>query len=224
MRVVVLGATGMLGQGVVRECLRDAGVETVVTIGRRGSGLRDGKLREIVRADLFTLEEEGVALAGFDLCLYCLGETSLGKTEAEYRRLTVDLTVAVATALLRYNPELRMGFISGAGSDGTGTSQTMWARVKGEAENAMLTMPFAASYVFRPAFVQPIGEIAIRTGWMRVAYAMLTPLAPVIRRLAPGSFSTTEELGRAMIAVGRYGFRKRVLESGDFQEAAGGCG
>lgn len=192
----------------------------MLTIGRRATGLHDVKLREIVREDLFSLEEKGVALAGFDLCLYCLGETSAGKTEAEYRLLTVELMVTVTEALLRYDPELRLGFISVAESDSTGTSPTMWARVKGEAENAILAMPFAAAYVFRPAFVQPIGNIQIRTAWMRAVYAVLSPLSPLIRRFVAGANSTTEEQGRAMLSVGRYGFRKRIPESANFQEAA----
>jgi uncharacterized protein YbjT (DUF2867 family) len=215
MRVVLFGATGMLGHGVLRECLRDESVEAVLAIGRGQSALTHAKLRQIVERDLFRLEELGTALDGYDVCLYCLGMTSVGMLEADYRRLTVELTVSIAATLFKHNAGMNFLFISGTGTDSSGTSATMWARVKGEAENALLGMGFAAAYMFRPAFVQPMDGCLARTGWMRV----LAPLVPVLRMVSAGYFSTTEELGRAMLRVASHGYSKRILDSSDFRAA-----
>ena len=224
MRVVLFGASGMLGQGALRECLRTPDVEAVLSMGRRKTGALDPKLEEIVLADLFSLGSVSGQLAGYDVCLYCLGETSVWKTEAAYRRSTVELTISIATVLLRANPGMKMLFISGTGTDSTGTSRQMWARVKGEAENALLGLDFAGAYMFRPAFVQPLNGIQARTVWLRQLYRVLVPLLPLLRGIAPGKVSTTEELGRAMLNVARYGFPKQILENADFRVAAASAG
>jgi hypothetical protein len=209
----------MLGQGVLRECLADDDVTAVLSIGRSGASLQHAKLTEIVRTNLFTLEELGGKLDEYDVCLYCLGLSSFRVSEKDYRRLTLDLTVSIAETLLRHNPGMQLLFISGTGTDSTGTSSQMWARVKGEAENALLRMPFSAAYMFRPSFIRPLHGSLPRTPWMRTLYAVADPLFPLIKLLAPRHVSTTEELGRAMLHVAKHGFGRRILENWDFKKA-----
>jgi uncharacterized protein YbjT (DUF2867 family) len=219
MRVILFGATGMLGQGVLRECLLDKDVESVLSVGRSETGLQHPKLLEIVQRDLFALEAIGSKLDGYGICLYCLGVSSFRMPEKDYRRLTLDLTVAIAETLLRHNPGLRFLFISGTGTDSAGSSSQMWARVKGEAENALFRMPFGAVYMFRPGFIRPLHGNLPRAAWMRAFYTLATPLFPVLRALLPKHVSTTEELGRAMLHVAKHGYGRPVLENWDFRKA-----
>jgi uncharacterized protein YbjT (DUF2867 family) len=156
MDVVLFGATGMVGQGVLRECLLDRDVQRVLSIGRQVTGRTDPKLREIVRADLFRFDDIESDLAGYDACFFCLGVASAGKSEEEYWRITHDIAVAAATTLVKVNPGMTFVFVSGAGTDSSEKGRTMWARVKGSTENALLRMPFKAAYMFRPAFIQPM--------------------------------------------------------------------
>lgn len=220
MRVIIFGATGMLGQGVLRECLADSDVETVLSIGRTRASLQQTKLVDVVQKDLFGLEELGTKLDGYEVCLYCLGASSFRMQEKEYRRLTVDLTVSIAETLLRHNPGMRFLFISGTGTDSTGTSAQMWARVKGEAENALLRMPFGAAYMFRPSFVRPLHGSLPRAAWLRILYQISSPFFSILKLLFPKHVSTTEELGRAMIHVAKRGFGQPILENWDFRKAA----
>jgi len=215
MNVLLFGATGMVGQGVLRECLLDPAVTRVTTVGRRATGEHHEKLREVVVpevADLSAVESE---LVGFDACLFCLGVSSAGMSEAEYTRLTHDLTVAVARTLLRLNPGMTFVFVSGAGADGSERGRVMWARVKGKAENAVLGMGFAGAYVVRPAAIIPMHGITSRTRWVRMAIKVLRPVFPALKALLPNQVTTTEQLGRAMLKVAREGYAKPVLESRD---------
>jgi uncharacterized protein YbjT (DUF2867 family) len=215
MKVILFGATGMIGQGVLRECLLDPGVDRVLSIGRRGSGVTDAKLREIVQpglADLSAVERE---LSGYDACFFCLGTSSAGMSEADYRRVTYDVTVAAARAIVRQSPELTFVYVSGTGTDSTENGRTMWARVKGATENALFAMPFKASYMFRPGYIQPMHGIKASGRGTRFMYAVLGPLYPIWKALAPRSVTTTEEVGRAMLRVAREGAPKRLLENVD---------
>lgn len=155
MRVVVFGANGMVGGGVLRECLEDPDIESVLAVGRRACGLTHPKLRELIHADLFDLQSVSGELAGYDACFYCLGVSSAGMGEAEYRRVTYDLTVAVVEVLVEMNPAIKLCFVSGQGTDGSASGRTMWARVKGEAENYLFALPLEA-YMFRPGYIQPM--------------------------------------------------------------------
>jgi len=215
MRVLIFGATGMVGQGVLRECLLDPEVEAVLTIGRTPTGQKQEKLREIALANLLDFSSIERELSGCDACFFCLGVTSAGTPEAEYARITYDIPVAAAQTLVRMNPGMTFVYVSGAGADSTGQGRTMWARVKGKAENALLAMPFRSVYIFRPAFIQPLHGIRSRTKVYNALYAIFRPFVPILRRVAPDRFTTTEQLGRAMLAVAKRGASKHVLESSD---------
>ena len=206
MKVILFGATGMVGQGVLRECLLDAGVTEVLSVGRSPSGQKHDKLREFLRKDLFEVEQ----LEGYDACFFCLGVSSAGMSEADYTHLTYDLTLAWAQALARRNPALTFIYVSGKGTGG----KSMWAQVKGRTEKALLAL-FKSAYMFRLAGLRGVhGEVS-KARATRIAYSILSPLLPLARALAPGLVLTTEELGRAMIRAAREGAPKRVLESKD---------
>jgi uncharacterized protein YbjT (DUF2867 family) len=224
MNVILFGATGMVGQGVLRECLLDPGVERVLAIGRGPSGKSDPKLRDLVLKDLTDYASVAGELAGYDACFFCLGVTSAGMSEADYRKVTVDIAAAAARALVEKNPEMTFVYVSGAGSDSTGTSRTMWARVKGEGENAILSLPFRGKFVFRPAFIRPLHGITSRTALYRVLYVVLWPLYPVIAALFPSHVTTTERVGRAMLSVARKGHPKAILENDDIDAAGANAG
>jgi len=211
MKVILFGATGMVGQGVLRECLLDPDVEGVLAISRTPLPQQHEKLRVLVHADFTDYTAIESELWGYDACFYCLGVTSVGMTEEAYRRVTHDFTVAAAKAVLARNPGLTFVFVSGAGTDAS--SRTMWARVKGEAENAVLGMPFRAKYMFRPGVIQPLHGIKSRTRFLRFFYALLGPLFPVWKALFPASITTTEQVGRAMLAVAKRGSDRKVLDN-----------
>jgi len=205
----------MVGQGLLRECLLDPDLEAVLTIGRTPTGQKNPKLRELVHQNLLDYSDIEGELAGYDACFFCLGITSAGTPEAEYERITYSIPVATAQTLLRLNPGMTFIYVSGRGADSSEKSTTMWARIKGKAENALLAMPFQATYVFRPAFIQPLHGIRSRTKIYNLLYAVFRPLIPVLQAIAPASATTTEQLGQAMIAVAKHGAPQRVLESAD---------
>jgi nucleoside-diphosphate-sugar epimerase len=196
------------------ECLLDADVHSVLSIGRSATGQRHAKLRELVHNDLLDFSAIEREMSGFDACFFCLGVTSAGTTEDEYRRVTYDITMAAAQTLLKLNPDMTFIYVSGAGTDSTESGRTMWARVKGTTENALLRLPFKAAYMFRPGAIQPLHGITSKTRVYRVAYALTKPLLPLLLRF-PKFMTTTEQIGRAMLRIARQGYSKRVLESED---------
>ncbi len=220
MNVLVFGATGMIGQGVLRECLLDPGVKFVATIGRTATGQQNPKLREIVHKDLSnyaTIEEK---FSGFDACFFCLGVSASGMTEEAYTRVTYGITIAAAETLCRLNPKMTFIYVSGASTDSSEKGRMMWARVKGKTENALLRMPFAAAYMFRPGFIEPAhGEIS-RTKLYRTLYNLMKPLLPAIRRALPNQILTTEQIARAMLNLSRRPYPKHILEVPDIRAAA----
>ncbi|MBK9797873.1 MAG: epimerase [Holophagaceae bacterium] len=215
MKVLLFGATGMIGQGVLRECLLDPQVAQVLSVGRRPTGQTHPKLREILHGDLQDYSAIEGELSGLDACCFCLGVTSAGLSEEAYQRITLDATLAAATPLARLNPQMAFCYISGAGADSTERGRVMWARVKGRTENALLRLPFKAVYLFRPGAIRPLHGITSRTKLYRILYALLNPLFPLLKRIAPDSFTTTEQLGRAMLHAARDGAPKTVLETAD---------
>jgi uncharacterized protein YbjT (DUF2867 family) len=214
MKVIIFGATGMVGQGVLRECLLDTEVERVLVVGRSSIGVTHEKLKEIVHKDFFDFSSIEENLSGYDACFFCLGVSSAGMKEPEYTRVTYDVTMAAAEVLARKNPGMTFLYVSGAGTDSSERGRSMWARVKGRTENALLKMPLKA-YMFRPAYIQPMHGIKSKTKLYGAMYAVVAPIYPLLRRLAPKYVTTTEQLGRAMICVAKRGAAKRVLESDD---------
>ncbi|MFY9716695.1 MAG: epimerase [Thermoplasmata archaeon] len=220
MKVLLFGGSGMVGQGVLRECLLDPSVETVLSVARRPLGRTSPKLQEIVRPDLSDLTDIEDRLRGFDAAFFPLGTSSVGKSEAEYRRVTFDLTLSVASRLARLDPGMTFVYVSGAGTDSTERGRSMWARVKGATENALLRLPFQAAYMFRPGVIRPLHGIRSKTAGYRVAYLMLRPFLWVARQLSPGSMTTTEAVGRAMIRVATVGAPSPILSTREINRLA----
>lgn len=220
MRVLIFGTTGMVGQGVLRECLLDSDIEAVQTVGRSSTGTHHPKLREIVQPDMFHYSGIESELKGFDACFFCLGVSSAGMSEQQYENLTYTLTLAAAETLSRLNPAMTFVYVSGAGTDSSEKGRAMWARVKGKTENAILGLPFKAAYMFRPGIIQPVHGARSKTAAYRVGYALAKPVLPLLRRLFPRYILTTEEIGLAMIHVARQGAPKKILESWDIADCA----
>jgi uncharacterized protein YbjT (DUF2867 family) len=221
MDVVLFGASGMVGQGVLRECLLDGHVERILAVGRCPMGRPHAKLREIVLANVSDLGGAEEALRGCDACFYCLGVSSAGMTEADYRRVTYDLTLAVARRLVGLNPAMTFIYVSGTGTDSTGRGRVMWARVKGETENALLRLPFKAAYMFRPGIIRPLHGITSKTRLYRILYTVAGPLIALAGIFFPRWVTTTEKVGRAMIRAARSGCQGKLLENKDINELAG---
>jgi uncharacterized protein YbjT (DUF2867 family) len=213
MSVLVFGASGMVGQGVVRECLLDPGVARVLAIGRTPTGLRDPKLRELVRPDLWHYTDIEAELSGFDACFFCLGVSVAGLSEEQYTRITYDITITAAETLARLNPDLTFIYVSGAGTDSSETGRVVWARVKGRTENALLRLPFKAAYMFRPGAIEPAHGERSKTPAYRAFYAVAGPLLPLVRRVFPTAVLTTEQIARAMLIVARRGAPTHILDA-----------
>ena len=218
MKVLIFGATGMVGRGVLRECLLAEDVGLVQTVGRTATEIQSGNLREVVHADLFDLASIEDMLAGFNACFFCLGVSSAGMTEETYTRLTYTLTTTVAETLARLNPQMTFIYVLGTGTDSSEQGRSMWGRVKGRTENVLLRMPFRAAYMFRPGFIVPLHGIRSKTRSYQIFYAVLKPVLPVLHWAFPKSVLTTEEIGQAMLIVARLEPAKRVMETGDIRQ------
>ena len=169
----------------------------------------------MIHPDFFTYDGLAADFAAADACFFCLGVSSIGMKEDAYTHLTCDLTLAAARAMVAANPRMTFCYVSGVGTDSTERGRTMWARVKGKTENALLAMPFKAAFMFRPGYIQPIGDVQSKTGWVQTAYDILAPFYPVVHRLLPDGTTTTANLGKAMIQVAHSGYSKSILYSRD---------
>jgi uncharacterized protein YbjT (DUF2867 family) len=218
MKVILFGASGMVGQGVLRECLLDEDVAGVLVVGRSPLGRQHAKLEEIVLADLTDYSTVEERLRGYDACFFCLGVSVAGMSEANYRRVTFDVTLAAARTLAKLDPDMTFVYVSGAGTDSSEHGRTMWARVKGATENALLRLPFKAAYMFRPAIIQPRHGERSKTRSYRILYTVLGPFLPLLAAALPRQVTTTERMARAMIKVARQGAAKPVLENQDINE------
>jgi len=223
LNVILFGASGMVGGGVLKECLSDPRVGSVLVIGRRSCGVKHPKLRELLRADLFDLDDAKPELTGYHACFFCVGVSSAGMSEARYRRITLDLTIGVAQTLGELNPGLTFCYVSAQGADSSEAGRIMWARVRGETENRLFGMPFP-TYAFRPGIIQPAKGIPSRTKWVRALYVLVGPFFPILKRLLPNHITTTGRIGRAMIRAATTGSAKHLLEVKDINAlAAEGC-
>jgi len=218
MKVILLGATGMVGQGALRECLAHAEVESVLTLGRSTTGTEHPKLRELAHADLFDLGSIEDQLAGYDACFFCLGTGSTGMSEDQFRRINYDLPLSLAKTLSKLNPAMTFAYISGAGAGED--KKAMWARVKGATEKELLALPFKAAYMFRIGYVQPGRGIKSRSKGTRVLYTLFAPLYPVLKLIFRDSLTSTENVGKAMIGVVRSGYEQPFMSNRDINSAA----
>ena len=220
MRILLFGATGMVGQGVLRECLLAPDVDEVVAIGRTPSGASHPKLKDLVQADLFDYRAIEDRLGGFDACFFCIGVTSFRMDEATYTHLTYDMTVAAASTLARLNPAMSFVYVSGAGADSSESGKIMWARVRGRTENTLARLPFKRVHAIRPGAIRPMHGARSRTRAYRMLYPLMAPLFPVFRALMPHAVATTETVGRALLELARHGYPKTILETRDIEEVA----
>jgi uncharacterized protein YbjT (DUF2867 family) len=223
MKILLFGATGMVGQGILRECLLAQDVASVLAVGRTATGIAHPRLRELAVADLFDIASYSSSLANFDACFFSLGVSSAGMTEANYTRLTYDLTMTIAEELARITPALTFVYVSGQGTDSSEQGRILWARVKGRLESALLRLPFRASYMFRPGLIVPLKGIRSKTRAYRILYGFLKPISPLLRWAFPNQILTTAEVGLAMLQVARRGAGKRVLETGDLRALVSGA-
>jgi uncharacterized protein YbjT (DUF2867 family) len=220
MKILLFGATGMVGQAVLRECLTADDVSEVLAIGRTPTGQGHPRLHELHHADLWDYRAVEDQLGGFDACFFCIGRTSSGMSEADYSHFTFDMTLAAATTLARLCPELTFVYVSGAGADSSERGSTMWARVRGRTENALLRLPFKA-YAVRPGVIQPLHGIRSKTGSYRWFYTLTAPLLPLLRVLLPNTVLSTDVVARAMLNLARAGWPQPILEAADMAAAGG---
>lgn len=216
IRAFITGVTGMVGEGVLHECLRHPDVERVLVLGRKPSGIAHPKLREIVHADFYDLTPVAAELTGYNACYFCLGVSSVGMSEADYARVTHDLTLRAAELLARLNPDMVFCYVSGSGTDSTERGRSMWARVKGKTENALLRLPFKRAYMFRPGYIHPTKGLRNTHRY----YRAFMWLYPVLRTLLPGGVITLRELGLAMIHAARAAYGPSILGSKEIRELA----
>ena len=221
MNVVIFGATGMVGTGVLLECLDDPRIERVLLVSRQKTDIRHPKIQEQLHKDFLDFSSLQPLFVDLDACYFCLGVSSLGMSETDYYRLTYDLTLAAATALAAATGgRLTFCYVSGRGTDSTERGRIGWARIKGKTENALLRQPFKAAYMFRPAYIQPLRGARSKTQWVQLAYNGIGALYPVLARLFPASVTTTVNIGRAMIRVSIEGSPHPILSSTDINRLA----
>lgn len=220
MNILIFGATGMVGQGVLRECLLAPDVERVLSVGRSASGVADAKFSEIVHADFLDFTAIQARLSGFDACFFCLGVSSLGMNEADYTRITHDYTLAAARALARLNPRMVFTYVTGTGTDSSERGRVIWARVKGRTENELQALGFEAVYLFRPGAILPLHGIAPKDARLRALYRWTRPVWRLARAWLPNRVASTRTIGLAMLGVARGGADRAILEPPDIEAIA----
>lgn len=213
LKVILTGATGMVGEGILHECLLHADVEAVLVLTRRSSGYKHPKLKELIHANFYDISPIKDQLKDYNACLFCLGVSSVGMKEPEYYQKTYTLTMHIAEILSSQNPNMSFCYISGAGTDSTEKGRQMWARVKGKTENDLMKLPFKKVYNFRPGIISPTKGLKNTLGF----YKWLGWLLPLIRIIAPNIISSLKELGLAMINASKQGYEKSILEVKDIK-------
>lgn len=214
--VILTGSTGMVGEGVLHECLQDAAVAKVLIINRKPLGVQHPKLKEIIHADLYDITAIEDQLSGYDACFFCLGITSVGMKEPDYYKITYTLTLNFAATLVRLNPAMIFNYVSGAGTDSTEKGRSMWARVKGKTENDLMKLPFKKVYAFRPGYLHPTKGLTKTHSF----YKYISWLYPIGRALYSNGFNTLKELGLAMIRITQCGYSKQVIDPKDIAALA----
>jgi len=213
IRVIVTGATGMVGEGVLHECLLSGEVEAVLVVTRKATGMAHPKLKELILPDFFDLSSVQSQLTGYNACFFCLGVSSLGISKEVYEKLTYDLTLGFAGVLAAHNPGMVFCYVSGAGTDSTEKGRLHWARIKGKTENALQKLPFRAMYSFRPGMMEPTKGLK---NTLR-AYKWMNWLIPLFRKVFPNSINKLSEVGQAMIHAATRGYAKQIIEVPDIR-------
>lgn len=216
LRVIITGTTGMVGKGVLYECLEDDRVEEILVINRSTVGINHPKLKELLHKDFFDLSAVKQELQGYDACFFCLGVSAVGMSEEQYTKLTYDLTIHFAATVV--HPDMNFVYVSGTGTDSSEKGRNMWARVKGKTENKILSMPFKKAYMFRPGVILPKKGIQSKTGWYNTMYKITRPLFPLLEKLP--SVTDTTKVGKAMINCVLNGSDKTHLENRDINKLA----
>jgi uncharacterized protein YbjT (DUF2867 family) len=211
LKVIITGATGMVGEGVLHECLKHPMVDAVLVINRKPCGMLHPRLKELIHADFFDLAPIEKKLSGYNACFFCAGVSSVGMKEPEYYRLTYTLTIGFAETLSRLNPQMTFCYVSGAHTDSTENGRSMWARVKGKTENDLMKLPFKQVFAFRPGYMQPTEGLKNTLPY----YKYFSWMYPFLRKVFSNSVSTLAEVGQAMINATRFGYEKQVLEVKD---------
>jgi uncharacterized protein YbjT (DUF2867 family) len=219
MKVIITGSTGMVGKGVLLECLKNDLVEEILLVNRKPIGVKGSKLKEVIIKDFFELDAIKKDLKGYDACFFCLGTTSLRKKEAEYHKITVELTTLFATIFIQQNADSVFCFVSGAGTDSSEKGNIMWARIKGKAENSLLAMPFKSAYMFRPGYIQPLKGIKSKTNWYSLLYALFSPIYHLLKHF-PGAATNTVNIGKAMINAASGKCSLRILGNKEINKLA----
>ena len=215
MNVIITGATGMVGKGILLECLDHSSIENVLVIGRNSLEMQHPKLKELLHNDFSNFSEVRAQLSGYDACFYAMGISSAGMKEQEYRRITYDFTIALAQTLIKINPAMTFNYVSGKGTDSTEKGRIMWARVKGKTENDLLHMGFKQSFMFRPNAILPLRGIKSKTKLYQFMYDYFMWLVKIVKKVSPNSVVTTTQIGEAMINSVQKGYNKKVLEPKD---------
>jgi nucleoside-diphosphate-sugar epimerase len=220
LKILIFGASGMVGQGTLRECLLDDGVAEVKVVGRSKIDKENPKLKQLVSKDLYNLESHSAELTGYDACFFSLGASAVGLNEDEYAKINYDLPIAVAKLLARLNQDMVFTYVSGSGADSSEKGSIMWARIKGKTENELMKLPFKATYMIRLAAMVPKNGETART-WYRFIYPVASPLFSALERLTPAYVTNTEKFGRAMLQLAKTGHEKRIVENKEIAVLAG---
>jgi uncharacterized protein YbjT (DUF2867 family) len=220
IKVLITGSTGMVGKGVLYECLESDFVEEVLVVNRQRLEISNPKLKEIIHHDFFNLNEIEPKFKGYDACFFCLGVSSIGMKEEKFSRLTFDLTINFAESFLKQNPDSVFNYVSGTKTDSSEKGKVMWARVKGRTENKILNMNFKDAYMFRPGYIQPLKGIKSKTKAYQAMYNVLKYFYPVFKALIPNQITNTTNVGKAMIYSAVFGDSLKYLENKDINRFA----
>lgn len=213
IKIIITGATGMVGEGVLMECLENPGISEILSVSRKPSGKKHAKLKEYIVPDFLSITENDENLKSYDACFFCAGISSVGMNEEDYTKITYDTTLHFANAVLKQNPGMVFNYVSGAHTDSTESGKTMWARVKGRTENSLKKLGFRSAYNFRPGFMKPVeGQVHVK--WFFKPIIWLFPV------LLPSQSLTLHEVGRAMVNVVKKGYPTSVLEIRDIKKLA----
>jgi len=214
MKAIITGSTGMVGKGLLLECLDNERIESVLVVNRSPVGITHPKVTELIHPDFFYLAPIEDKLGGYDVCFFCMGVSSAHLTEETYSKLTYDLTTGFAKTLLKKNSQMTFCYVSGRGTDSTEKGISMWARVKGRTENALLQMGFKNAFMYRPGFIKPMEGVTSKTRLYQMIYNVLRPLFPLIMKI-PNFATDSVTLSRSMIRVASDGYSKNILEVQD---------